>query len=154
MLQFLYRASDEWRHRALRKTQDPGQAAGRRGEDLAQRYLQCHGMTVVARNWRPEGGEVELDLVAWEFSHGEGTLVFVEVKARQTADFGTPDRAVDEEKRRHLLRAARSYARIARVPWEKTRFDVVSVVFGPPLQITHLRSAFAPHEASERHWLP
>lgn len=143
MLQFLYRASDELRHRASRKTENPAQAAGRRGEDLAQRYLQCHGMTVVARNWRSEGGDVELDLVAWEFSRGEGTLVFIEVKARQTADFGEPDRAVDEEKRRHLLRAARSYARIARVPWEKSRFDVVSVVFGPPLRIDHWRDAFS-----------
>ncbi len=147
MLQFLYRASDELRHRAQRKTANADQAAGRRGEDLAQRYLQCHGMTVVARNWRREGGDVELDLVAWEFSRGEGTLVFIEVKTRQTADFGTPDRAVDEEKRRHLLRAARSYARIARVPWEKTRFDIVSVVFGPPLRVSHRRDAFSTQDA-------
>ena len=151
MLQFLYRASDELRQRAQRKTENPAQSAGWRGEDLAQRYLQCHGMTVVARNWRQEGGDVELDLVAWEFSRGEGTLVFIEVKARQTADFGTPDRAVDEEKQRRLLRAARSYARIARVPWEKTRFDIVSVVFGPPLQIAHRRDAFSPQPAPWPH---
>jgi putative endonuclease len=37
---------------------------GRRGEDLAHRYLRGQGYTVVARNWRPPQGGGELDLIA------------------------------------------------------------------------------------------
>ena len=67
---------------------------------------------MVARNYRTKSGHGEIDLVAWQ----SGTLVFVEVKTRSTADFGEPDRAVDVEKRENLRRAARDYARRAEIP--------------------------------------
>lgn len=74
--------------------------------------------------------------------HGP-TLVFVEVKARGSDEFGEPEGAVDEEKQRHLHRAARDYARRAGVDWEKIRFDIVSVVLERPrVRIAWLQDAF------------
>jgi len=128
----LYRAADALRRRILADNH------GRVGEDLAHRYLRGHGCTVVARNYRPPSGGVEIDLVAW---HAE-TLVFVEVKTRAADDFGSPDRAVDREKREHVQRAARDYARRAGVDWEKTRFDIVSVVLKKPPRIDWVRAAW------------
>ena len=125
MMGLLYRAADAFRRRALRGDH------GRIGEDLAHRYLRRHGCTIVARNYRPPYGGVEIDLVAW---HGK-TLVFVEVKTRAGEDFGTPDRAVDREKRTYVERAARDYARRAGVNWEKTRFDIVGVILEKPPRI-------------------
>ncbi len=92
---------------------------------------------MVARNYRPPSGHGEIDLVAWH----SGKLVFVEVKTRQTAEFGEPERAVDAEKQSHLRRAARDYARRAGVGWELARFDVVSVTLSPR-RIEWLREAF------------
>jgi putative endonuclease len=109
------------------------------GEDLAHRYLRDHGCTVVARNYRTRSGSGELDLVVW---HGK-TLVFVEVKARSGDEFGEPDRAVDQEKQERLHFAGRDYARRAGVEWEKTRFDIVSIVLGRPrVRIEWIRDAF------------
>jgi putative endonuclease len=82
------------------------------------------------------GGEV--DLVGWEAD----TLVFVEVKSRKTAEYGSPDRAIGPEKQSSLLRAAREYARHAEVPWDRIRFDVVNVVFTAPPVVTHFRGRF------------
>jgi len=137
---WLYRLCDAARHRARLRSWNAEQAAGRRGEDLAHRYLERRGFTIVARNYRPPSGAGEIDLVAW---HRE-TLVFVEVKSRTTDEFGSPLRNVDQEKRRALLRAARHYARRAGVPWERVRFDLLSVVFSKPPAITHFPDAFAP----------
>jgi len=78
--------------------------------------------------------------VAW---HGE-TLVFVEVKTRATAEFGTPDRAVDSEKEQYLRRAGRDYARRAAVDWGRVRFDIVSIVLTDPPLIEWFPDAFAP----------
>ena len=132
--------ADLARDRARRRNWDAGLALGRRGEDIAHRHLQREGMTVVARNYRTATASAEVDLVAWD---GD-TLVFVEVKTRANADFGPPDRAIADEKRRAVLRAAAEYARKAGVPDEKLRFDVVNVICSTPPSVTHFRDAFSP----------
>jgi putative endonuclease len=68
--------------------------------------------------------------------------VFVEVKSRRSEEFGTPDRAVDQEKRDILVHTAWEYARRAGVEWQKVRFDIVSVVFTNPPSVVHTKAAF------------
>lgn len=143
MLNPLYRLADFARDHARRRVWDPDLAAGKRGEDIAHRFLQRVGMTVVARNYRTGSGSGEVDLIAWE----RETLVFVEVKSRATSEFGPPDRAIDEEKRRKLVRAAVDYARRTAVALDKVRFDIVSIVFSTPPAITHYRDAFTVQSA-------
>jgi putative endonuclease len=138
-MSWLYRLADRARHRVRKRRWDPAQAAGRRGEDLAHRYLERRGFTVVARNYRPPSGGGEIDLVAWQ---GD-TLVFVEVKSRAKDEFGAPERNVDQEKRAALLRTGRDYARRAGVPWERVRFDLLSILFTEPPSINHRADAFA-----------
>jgi len=128
---------DHLRHIRRRRIWSPDQASGRRGEDLAHRFLRRQGFIIVARNYRLPSGDAEADLVAWD---GDD-LVFVEVKSRESADFGPPERAIGEEKRRHLLRVAREYTRKAQIPWEQVRFDVVTVILSKPPQLTLFRQA-------------
>jgi putative endonuclease len=135
--------SDRLRHHARRRRWSGDQATGRRGEDLAHRFLQRLKFRIVARNYRPRSGPGEIDLIAWD----RDTLVFVEVKTRRTDEYGSPDRAVDHEKRLALVRAAREYARRANVEWPHVRFDLVSVVMSEPPSLSHTRDAFARAEA-------
>jgi putative endonuclease len=139
MFGVLYWLADFARDRARRRSWDPDLAAGRRGEDIAHRFLQRAGMTVVARNHRTPNGSGEVDLIGWE----EDTLVFVEVKSRSSGDFGPPDRAIDEQKQHQILKAALDYARQADVPVTKLRFDVVNVVFSSPPAVTHYKDVFS-----------
>ncbi|MCU1235604.1 MAG: hypothetical protein JWP63_3571 [Candidatus Solibacter sp.] len=132
MIGILYRAADRLRRRRYSENH------GRIGEDLAHRYLRAEGCTVVARNYRMLSGRGEIDLVVW---HGP-RLVFVEVKARSSTEFGAPESAVDIEKRERVRTAARDYARRLEVDWRQTRFDIVSVVLGHPPKIEWLRDAF------------
>src|SRR5512146_3371942 len=104
-----------------RKLWTASQVAGRRGEDLAHRFLRRQGYTIVARNYRLASGDAEADLIAWE---GDA-LVVVEVKSRENGAYGPPDRAVGPDKHRHMLRVAREYARKTDTPWDRVRFDVV-----------------------------
>ena len=128
---------DRLRDRRRRGKWTDGLAAGRRGEDLAHRFLRAQGFTVVARNYRLPSGDAEADLIAWE---GE-ELVIVEVKTRETDDFGPPERAIDPEKERHIARVARAFARKADVSWTQVRCDVVTVVLSEPPRIELLRRA-------------
>ena len=141
---FLFLRLIDWlRHQArLIQLVPRSRCLGRRAEDLAHRYLQRQGYRVVARNFTPRGGHGELDLIAW---HGD-RLVVVEVKSRQSDGFGSPDRALNENKRRALFRVAREFARRAEVPWDCVRFDLVSVIFRPRIRnrplLEHQRDIF------------
>lgn len=53
-----------------------------------------------------------------------------------------PRSAPWESKERHLMRAAREYARRAGVSWERVRFDLVSIVFTHPPTLSHTRGVF------------
>jgi putative endonuclease len=140
MLSLLYEMADWARHHAHRRRVDPDFAAGRRGEDLAHRFLRREGFTIVARNYRPHTGAGEIDLIGWE----QDQLVFVEVKTRATSEFGMPEAAVDTEKQVYLARAARDYSRRANVDWGAVRFDIVSILLTKPPAIRLIRDAFRP----------
>ncbi len=129
---------DRLRDTRRRRLWAPDLAAGRRGEDLAHRFLRKQGYVIVARNYRLASGDAEADLIARE----GGELVVIEVKTRETAEYGPPERAVNPEKQRHLIRVAREYARKTDTPWEQVRFDVVSVLLRDPPEIVLLRRAF------------
>jgi putative endonuclease len=139
MLTKLYELADHLRHRARSRHLTADHALGRRGEDIAHRFLRRAGIVVVDRNYRRASGAGEVDLIGWEAD----TLVFVEVKSRQTEEFGAPDRAIGPGKLSALVRTAREYARHASVPWEKVRFDVVNIVFSTPPVVTHVRDVLA-----------
>ncbi len=135
--QLLWKLSDRARQFGESRILNPTAALGKRGEDLAHRYLQRAGFKVVARNYKP-GEDSEVDIVA---RLGE-LLVFVEVKTRASAEHSAPERAVDDEKERHILKAARSFVTRAGIDWSMVRFDIISVVMAGTPTITHYQDAF------------
>jgi len=140
MMQWLYRLADSARHRARRRSWSRTQASGRRGEDLAHRFLQRMGFQVVARNYRAQGRPGEIDIIAWD---GD-TLAFVEVKTLASSEYSAPDRAIDAGKQRSMFRTACAYQRRAGVEWGRIRFDTVNVLLTDPPGITLFRDAFHP----------
>jgi putative endonuclease len=112
---------------------------GRLGETLAFEYLVRQRYVIVERNYRKQCGEV--DIIARD---GE-TLVFVEVKTRQSTAFGTPFEAVDARKQRQLSRIAQEYIQSRRLGEAPARFDVIAVRLNrdnQPATFDHLKNAF------------
>jgi putative endonuclease len=79
------------------------QLAGRKGEDAAVAFLKTKGYQIIDRNFRIRDGEI--DIIALD----QGTLVFVEVKARSSHEFGSPLEAITYYKLRSLTKAAQFY---------------------------------------------
>lgn len=111
---------------------------GKLGEDLAVNYLIEKGYEVLERNWR--NIHKEIDIIARDGKF----LVIVEVKTRQTDEYGNPDTAVTRKKQRLLISAANAYLSRNNMDIE-TRFDIISIVFrdGKPV-IDHIEDAFVP----------
>jgi len=136
--QLLWKLNDKARQFRERKTLSPEAALGRRGEDLAHRYLRSSGYMVVARNYRPASGEVEADIVARQ---GD-IVVFVEVKTRASGEYSAPERAIGSDKQKNIVRAAKAYCTRAGIEWSQVRFDTISIVCTKPPSITHIKDAF------------
>ena len=120
------------------RSEKPKDRLARTGEDMAAHHLGSKGYTILHRNIRfPEG---ELDLVA---KLGR-TLVFIEVKARETEKFGLPHQFVSVQKQRRLVAMANRFVSYCRLQGTAVRFDVVSVVLpsGQLPQIEHIENAF------------
>jgi putative endonuclease len=98
-------------------------ALGRYGEDLAARRLAEAGLTVLARNWRCRGGEI--DILA---SEGD-VLVVCEVKSRRSGVYEHPMAAVTARKAERLRRLAEHWlADHGGPPAGGVRIDLVGVV--------------------------
>ncbi|MBI4350711.1 MAG: YraN family protein [Elusimicrobia bacterium] len=107
---------------------------GERYEEQAALFLEEAGFEIVDRNWSCPMGE--LDIVARK----DGTLAFVEVRARSNPAFGTPADSVTPAKRAKLAKTAMAYIKARRPGEEAFRFDVVAIV--PGAEPEHIEDAF------------
>ena len=114
------------------------QVVGTLGEQAAAATLVEQGYSILHRNYRCRGGE--LDIVCEK----NGVLVFCEVKTRTSARFGLPEEAVTIAKRRRLRKLALEYLQREARRARSLRFDVISVSLndGRVGELRHLVNAF------------
>lgn len=114
------------------------QAFGELGERIAERWLRRRGWRVIQRRFR--SGHRDIDLVV----ERDGTVAFVEVKARKGPDFGGPVQAVNHRKRKQLERSAMVWIDRHGREADDYRFDVVGVlVDGAAVRVCHVENAFS-----------
>ena len=119
------------------------QAFGELGERIAERWLRRQGWRVVMRRFR--SGHRDIDLVV----EREGTVAFVEVKARSGREFGDPVEAVNWRKQRELARSASVWIDRHGRPTDSYRFDVIGVLMeGERVRIRHIPNAFSLSESA------
>ncbi len=108
------------------------------GETLAARELASRGYRILERRYRTRYGEI--DIVAED---GE-TLVFVEVRARATAEFGRAGDSVVAAKQRKVAAMAVDYLARHHQTNRPCRFDVVAIdgALSEQPQITIYPAAF------------
>lgn len=102
------------------------QALGRLGEDLACRFLEDKGHTILRRNWR--SGHLEVDIISYDT---EG-IHFVEVKTRRRNIQAPPQDNVNIQKQRRIAKAARQFLKTREgVPFgnHECMFDIAAVTF-------------------------
>ena len=113
------------------------QVLGQWGEEQAAQFLEAQGYQILQRNYRTAYGEI--DLIASKAA----SLVFVEVKARSSDQFGFPEEAVGPKKQQHLIESAQAYLQ-AHPDFEGDwRIDVVAVTRGTDREpnIHHIENA-------------
>lgn len=99
--------------------QRSARSRGQAGEARALAHLERAGLVCVGRNFNARGGEIDLIM-----REGD-TLVFVEVRQRSNARFGSALDSITAAKRGRIVRAALQY--LQRHGDQPCRFDVVGL---------------------------
>lgn len=112
------------------------------GENLAARYLEAHGYTILVRGWRCRAGEIDL------IAQHDDMLVFVEVRTRRGDQHGTAEESITPSKAARLIELANEYLLEREEqgdPWNGAfRIDVIAITLdqrGVLKQINHVESA-------------
>lgn len=94
---------------------------GLQGEEAAKDLLLSKGYKWLDSNFRTRGGEIDLVM------EDKNMLVFVEVKHRQSNQYGLPEEAITPNKIRHMTQTALFYVKAKGIREKSIRFDVVTI---------------------------
>ncbi|MDP3177100.1 MAG: YraN family protein [Spirochaetaceae bacterium] len=95
---------------------------GRDGEAVAASFLESEGWTIVARNFRWKGGEIDIA------AERADEIAFIEVKSWRSYGPEELDRAIGSDKRRRIVETSKIFlARNRQYSSRRVRFDVILV---------------------------
>jgi len=109
---------------------------GKKGEELAKRFLVKNGYNIKELNWRYKKNEIDI------IAEKNNLLVVVEVKTRTNDYFESPKEAVTRKKQKFIINATEAYI-IEKDVHLETRFDIVSdTIQGANVDIEHIVNTF------------
>jgi len=92
------------------------------GEKIAEEYLGKKGYTILKKNFRSEFGEIDIIAADKEWT------IFVEVKTRTGARYGSPEESIYFNKVDRIRKAALAFLKDSKTGEKKSiRFDVISI---------------------------
>ena len=103
---------------------------GNNAEAKAAKFLKEQGLKILESQYRTKFGEI--DLIARDGDE----IVFVEVKARQSAEFGFPEESVTKSKLKKIALVGAQYLQSSKLLDAPYRIDVVAIEADS--KITHL----------------
>jgi len=114
------------------------QDVGKLGEKAGQKFLKKRGYRIRETGFRCHHGEI--DIIAQQ----KDWLVFVEVRAKISLDFGTPEESLTQSKKRRLIATALTYTNTHRDLPSLWRIDVIAIELddkGRIRRIEHIENA-------------
>ena len=112
---------------------------GKKGEDIACKFLEKNGYQIMERNYRNRAGEIDI------IARDKDDIVFVEIKTKISKDFAQPELSVNPSKQRKIVKTALTYLMGKGINKTGCRFDVIGIT-GEKEQrkIELIKNAFTP----------
>lgn len=110
---------------------------GKYGEELAVKYLENLGYNIICRNFITS--TAELDIIANNIDE----YIFIEVKTRVSKRYGDGIEAINENKKRHIINAAKYFIYRNNLENKNIRFDVIEVYINSKYEfVNHVKGVF------------
>ena len=111
---------------------------GNRGEEKAAFYLISKGFSIIERNWRTKGGEI--DIIAYK----NDILVFVEVKTLPNGTMDMIQRELNYQKRQRIIKTSKRFLLNHRQYSNSyVRYDVIVIDMPGFERVYHIENAFS-----------
>ncbi len=95
---------------------------GKQYEQQARTYLEAHGLKWQISNYQCRFGEIDLIML------DSNQLVFVEVRYRRNANYGSPAETITRKKQEKIIRTAQHFLQSKQLSSQiGSRFDVISI---------------------------
>lgn len=113
------------------------QETGKKGEDMANKYLTEKGYDILETNYLKREGEIDIIAFDPEFSE----IVFVEVKTRKNNKFGYPEEFVTDSKIEKIETTANIWMNENNKIDTFWRIDIIAIELGSyPPKIKHIKN--------------
>lgn len=110
---------------------------GIKGEEISAEYLIKKGYSILEKNYRSKYGEIDL------ITLDDKEIVFIEVKTRTNLKYGMPCEAVNNKKKKCIIRTAKQYIYINKYENLDIRFDIIEIYLSEnKYKINHLKNVF------------
>lgn len=110
----------------MKLTPHPGPfrfSLGERGEAAACTFLKKSGYEILEKNYKCKIGEIDV------IARRQGRTAFIEIKTRTSAQFGSPQEAVDLKKQEKIFKVAAWYLKEKKLSKTPIAFDVVAILW-------------------------
>ncbi len=127
----------------MKKEGEHSRSIGKKGEEIALRFLEQNGYALHRKNYGKRCGEIDLIV------EKEGCIIFVEVKYRRSKRLSSPEESVTEKKLKRMAETAKHYIYEHQQECEKKnfRFDLIAIEHSKeekkenqPPHITHYKN--------------
>ncbi|SHH07388.1 YraN family protein [Tepidibacter thalassicus] len=105
------------------------------GEKIASDYLIKNNFKILQKNYKTKYGEIDLIVSK------DGKIIFVEVKSRNSLNYGYPSESVNYRKQSKIIYTAKHYILSNNIKNNDFRFDVIEVYLKNK-NINHIENAF------------
>ena len=116
---------------------------GMEGEEKAASYLLSKGLTLLERNFRIRGGEIDI-IASGSTKSPDDTIIFIEVKSLSHGSLENLSRLVNKTKQEKIIKTAKCYLKKYRQYSDRyIRFDVLAVDVPGVGPVHHIVNAFS-----------
>ena len=110
---------------------------GNEGENRAAAFLEAKGFSIIERNWRTKGGEIDIIAVKNDI------LAFVEVKTLPNGTLDMIQRELNYQKRQRIIKTSKRFLLKHREYNNSyVRFDVIVIDMPGFEEVYHIENAF------------
>ena len=108
---------------------------GKKGEEIAKKYLIKSGYKIIERNFRTKYGEIDL------ICEKDNSIIFIEVRTKSNLDFVSPEESISSKKIDHIKNSSLDYLSKNKKKYKDIKFEFIGILISSEndYKINHIK---------------